>query len=84
MTLIGAPTDGTLRYAWTESDWDVDNPAGFLTVSPPLPLRPGIREHLMEVEVLGAAGVRMTFPNGGDSITQAYDVLRIWEDLGQS
>jgi hypothetical protein len=83
LTKVGADAAGTLRYVWVAADWDVANPAGHLIVSPALPLLRGTREHRMEYEVLGPGDERLTFPNGGASTSEVYDVLRIWQDIGQ-
>lgn len=80
---VGADADGTLRYSWLAADWDIANVAGFLIVGPTLPLSSGQREHRMEYEVLGPGAARLTFPNGGESVAEVYDVLRIWNDIGQ-
>jgi hypothetical protein len=86
MTKQGLDTAGTLRYTWVATDWDapVGAPAtvGGLVAGPPLPLARGVVEHRMEYEVLGPSGGRLTFPNGGDMASQAYDTLRIWDDIG--
>jgi len=77
---------GTLRYTWVAGDWDPvsgGGVAGGLVVGPTIPLAPGVHEHRMEYEVLGAGGARLTFPNGGTSAGEAYDVLRVWQDIGQ-
>lgn len=88
MTKVGADAEGHLRYTWIASDWnaasspDTDGSfmVGGLVAGPTLPLRPGQREHRFEAEVTGTNGV-LTFPNGGDTAEEAYNVLRIWEDI---
>lgn len=90
MTKVGADVEGTLRYAWITSDWAVASSAdadgsyqvGGLVVGPTLPLLPTQREHRMEYEVYSLS-TRLTFPNGGVSVGDAYHVLRIWNDIGQ-
>lgn len=76
MQLVGPPTAGTLSYAWVAADWDVSNPAGHLIVGPTLPPPKGTFEHRMEYEVVGGTS-RLTFPS------EDYDVLRVWDDIGQ-
>ena len=75
-----------VRYAPVTTDWDAvsggGTVGGFVT-GPALPLTPGQVEHRMEYEVVGPGGARLTFPNGGERIEEAYDVLRIWNDIGQ-
>jgi len=53
MVQQGAPTDGTLRYTWVDTDWNTGN----------LAVTTG-HDHRMEYEVI-AGTVRMTFPNYG-------------------
>jgi len=76
---VGTDAQGELGYDWVGGDWD----SGGLVVGPSLPLTPGVREHRMEYEVLGPGGARLTFPNGGTSAGEAYDTLRVWQDIGQ-
>lgn len=91
MVVQGAPTLGTLRYTWVTTDWDVasapDTDGSFtiggLVASPTRPLAVGVKEHRMEYEVIGPSSVRATFPNGGPSPQDDYDILRIAADVGQ-
>jgi hypothetical protein len=71
MTKNGDDTDGNLQYQWLSTDWDTGN----LVASPSLPMKPGVKEHQMEYEVIGSN--RITFPNDG------HDILRIHDDIGQ-
>ena len=85
MTVVGDGTAGLLRYQWVAADWDAvgdGGATGGLVVGPTLPLAPGVREHRMEYEVIGGPS-RLTFPNGGTSAGEAYDVHRVWQDIGQ-
>ena len=84
MTIV-TPNPDLVRYTWIATDWDPvsgGGAVGGLVVGPTLPLAPGVREHLMEYEVIGGTS-RLTFPNGGTSLGEAYDTLRIWADIGQ-
>ena len=78
-------TDGWAIYDPIESDWDVGSAGAGTKASPytvggfipSLPvIEEGDLEHVFECEVVDAAGVRTTFPNG------ANHVLRISDDLG--
>jgi len=92
MTVVGSPIDGRVKYAWQSSDWGAagggtgikSSPytSGGLVTGPVPPLAPGVREHQMEYEAVGPGTAQMTFPNTGASSFQAYDTLRIWDDLG--
>lgn len=80
----GQPDTRPLRYAWLLTDWGAvngDGTAGGLVISPTLPLTPGVREHLMDYDVIGGSS-RITFPSGGNTPAEAYDVLRIWDSIG--
>lgn len=78
----GQPDTRKLEYVWIPTDWDPvsgGGTVGGLVLGPQLPLTPGEREHLMDYDVLGAGGaVLVTFPNGGESESEAYDTLRVW------
>ncbi len=76
MVKVGPDADGVLSYTWLAADW-----TGGLIVGPTLPLLPGQYEHRMEYEVIGPGGARLTFPNGGETPEQSYDILRIWADI---
>jgi hypothetical protein len=77
MTVFGFPAAGTVRYQWLSTDW------ASIPIGPTLPLRSGQREHRMEYEILGPGSSRLTFPNGGESAEESYDILRVWSDIGQ-
>lgn len=84
MVKQGADTDGLLRYSWIATDWDAVSAGGTvggLVVGPTIPLAPGQVEHRMEYEVISGTS-RLTFPNGGKNISEAYDTLRIFDDIG--
>lgn len=73
MVVVAPASSGIVRYTWLPTDWD----AGNLVPTPEIPPALGEHEHRMEYEVIGAFGVRQTYPNDG------WDTLRIYEDLGQ-
>ena len=83
MVVDGSPTLGTLRYSWLTTDWDVVSGGGTVGgMSIGATGTPARAEHSMEYEVLGPAGARLTFPNGGESLAASYDTLTITADLG--
>lgn len=87
MTIVNPPgIDGKVTYVPVSTDWDIgsggtgtkDDPytIGGLILSPVPPLTSTDVQHQMEYEVLVGSS-RVTYPDNG------YDVLRIYDDLGQ-
>jgi len=69
-----APLDaGGVRIDWVPGDWNT------LVASPDQPLARGVVEHVFEIEVLDAAGERITFPNDREGY-----VLRIAPDIADN
>ena len=74
MEIVEPASNGTVRYIWTEADWDE------LIASPDWS-KSSAKQHRMEYEVTGPNTARMTFPNNGNNPDNCYDILRIPSDL---